>query len=876
MKQMMVHVIAHSHWDKEWYFTASRSRLYFVKHLQEVMETLEQNPNFPYYLMDAQSSLFEEYLRYMPEDYKRIQKLVTAKKLYVGPWFTQSDQLVISAESIVRNLFYGVEYAKKLGHSMEVAYVPDAFGQGANMPQIYKSFGISNFLFWRGVADNRLKQTEFIWQGSEGTQMLAQQIPFGYYHGGNIPEEEADLEAYIEQTIEPLVKKASTRHIYFPNGFDQAPIRKNLPELIAMLNVVDSQNEYQVSNPEAFFTKIGQEVKNLPVITGELTEAKHSRIHKTIFSTRADLKQQNNRLENRLAHVLEPIATLCHTLGNRYPEKEIAEIWKLLFDNAAHDSIGGCNSDTTNRDIAMRYKIATDLIDNLLELQMRTVAEKIINTEAIAFTVFNPFCYNYSGIIQFEGYLPSADIIFFTEDGSQLEHEILEIEEQTAYVLAQTIQMNPSKQEYIPDIVYYAKIEVSVQNIPALGYLQYYAKIAEKKGEPANKVIRGEMIENKSYKVWLEVDNTLSIEDKKTGVVYKKQALFEENGDAGDSYNYSPPAADMIINSTQAKRTQTEIIQTKLKQTLKFTLEMLIPQTLKQRAEGICMSNFNLEVRVELRAEDELVRFDVTTNNTADSHRLCVSFDSGLANSFSLADDLFGVIRRPVALPELTVWVAEGWAEKPISIEPLQSFVTTEAKAKNLALMTGGVREYEFVGDDYSIIRLTLFRTFGFMGQENLAYRPGRASGETIIATPDAQLHMQLKCSFATYYYDSSYEEQEIAKRAQAYLNQPQVQQTANFLNGRLIYASRPEKQVFAKQYSGIQGLETEAIMSACKKEAYGDGILMRFYNPYITKDVSIPTTLFAKALKLDESTQTALKSELKPHEFITVLLKEK
>ena len=41
-----------------------------------------------------------------------------------------------------------------------------------------------------------------------------------------------------------------------------------------------------------------------------------------------------------------------------------------------------------------------------------------------------------------------------------------------------------------------------------------------------------------------------------------------------------------------------------------------------------------------------------------------------------------------------------------------------------------GVREYEIIGEQGNQIRLTLFRTYGFMGKENLVYRPGRASGE--------------------------------------------------------------------------------------------------------------------------------------------------
>ncbi|CCQ19717.1 Mannosylglycerate hydrolase [Listeria monocytogenes] len=98
MAKTKVHVIPHSHWDREWYFTSSRSTIYLVKHLKEVIETLEAKDDYHFYLMDAQSSLIEDYLRYCPEDKSRLEKLIAEKRLITGPWYTQTDQLVISQE----------------------------------------------------------------------------------------------------------------------------------------------------------------------------------------------------------------------------------------------------------------------------------------------------------------------------------------------------------------------------------------------------------------------------------------------------------------------------------------------------------------------------------------------------------------------------------------------------------------------------------------------------------------------------------------------------------------------------------------------------------------------------------------------------------
>ncbi|MCY7433483.1 hypothetical protein MCZ49_17320, partial [Bacillus safensis] len=59
---------------------------------------------------------------------------------------------------------------------------------------------------------------------------------------------------------------------------------------------------------------------------------------------------------------------------------------------------------------------------------------------------------------------------------------------------------------------------------------------------------------------------------------------------------------------------------------------------------------------------------------------------------------------------------------------------------------------YQITGEGYTTIAYTLFRCFGKMGKENLLYRPGRASGEKIVDTPDAQLQGTLSFSFGMHY----------------------------------------------------------------------------------------------------------------------------
>ncbi|OMF76898.1 alpha-mannosidase [Paenibacillus peoriae] len=886
MSRTKVHVIPHTHWDREWYFTTSRSKVYLVKHVKEVLDALENGDGFKYYLLDAQGSLLDDYTRWCPEDEERIRRLVSDKRLMIGPWYTQTDQLVISGESMVRNLYYGMETAQKYGHAMKVGYVPDAFGQSAQMPQIYQEFGIRHFLFWRGVADNTNPKTEFLWKGSDGSQVFAVQMPFGYYYGGNIPEEAGELEAYLDSQIGALEEKASTRHVYFPNGFDQAPIRLNLPELIRTFNELDPEREYVMNEPERFLEEIEKDSNDLPVLEGELMEAKHMRIHKSIFSTRADLKQQNNEIEHLIVNTLEPVLSISHALGHEYPHYIVKDIWKLLFENAAHDSIGGCNSDTTNRDVAFRYKQARDIAENVLELHKRLIASKIKQEETFAFTIFNTLPYPRKGVTEIDAYLPEGSFVIRDTNGQQLLYTITEKVEQTDYVLGQHIDLNPSKKVYLPERVFRAKLLVELQEVPAMGYTQIIFDFSAT-GDTTAERSNGKHIENEFYSIAVQENGALSITDKISGRVYSDQMVFEENGDDGDSYNYSPPERDLTVSSLG---TDVETITSKstVSEELSLRMKLKVPYDLNERSAAGTSAELPLQASVSLRKGERLIRFSVDVDNRVLSHRLRVLFDTGIASKLSIADQPFGVIARPTTLEEVKVWEREQWTEKPITIEAMQSYVALNDGSRGVAVMTEGVREYEVIGHEHDTIALTLFRTFGYMGKENLLYRPGRASGEKIVETPDAQLLGELTFTFALHVHESGFDEAGIAQAAKEYLTPLSSYQLSDFLNGRLIFAFRDEERIFEQNYSLLSfSKDSNVILSAFKKAEHSDGYIVRVFNPYLEKNATAHITYSESAhyelVSLDErskgetlvssDTEGAQLPELQHCKLLTVLV---
>lgn len=843
-----VHVVPHSHWDREWYFTTSRSKVYLMKDLKDVLDTLESNPDFKYFMVDAQGSLLDDYIKWMPQDKDRITKLVKEKKLVIGPWYTQTDQLVISGESIVRNMYYGMKRCETFGGYMNVGYVPDSFGQSGNMPQIYKEFGIDDTLFWRGVSDDMVNHTDYNWRGDDGSVVFTTQIPFGYYIGGNIPEDPKQSEEFWQkECFEKAGGRSATKHIYFPNGFDQAPIRTNLPEIIKERNEKDPENEYVISCIEDYIKDVKSENPELEEVSGELVIAKHMRIHKSIFSSRSDLKVMNTQIQNYVTNVMEPLLTLSYNLGNDYPHEAVGEIWKLLFENAAHDSIGSCISDTANEDVYVRYKQARDIAVNLVELHSRLIATSVKNDAEMTFTLINTLPQKRNDTVVVKTYIPGGNFAILDEKGNKVDYTVIESRDLTDYVLSQTIKLDPSRKFYVPSKVLEATIAIKTNDVPAFGYVQY---TLDTKGNSAKNLEKKNTLENEFYAINVEEDGSLTITDKENNVTYKNQGVLVENGDDGDSFNYSPPRKDLEVFSNKSE-CSVEVSGSDIYDQAVIKFNMVVPKDLEERAEGKVSVNLPITMTVALRKDSKVIDFNVHVDNKGLSHRLCVLFDSQIVSSFNYADEQFGSIKRPnyyekemklymasaenktekkTGVQELANWANDQstWQEPPISIEPTQSYVSLTDGKQGIAVIPQGVREYEVLDDH--MIRLTLFRTYGFMGKENLIYRPGRASGERIIETPAAQLLKEMDFAFGFTTYASDINEANVDTLAKAYNTNIEVYTYAEFLNGRLIFSQREIEGTKESRYSLFE-TENKLVVSAMKKAEDNDGYIIRLFN---------------------------------------------
>src|SRR5207302_5465641 len=169
-----VFVVPHTHWDREWYerFEGYRARL--VPMVSRLLDILERDPDFRSFTFDGQTIAIQDYLEKRQGDRARVEALVGADRLLVGPWHVLADLLLVSGESIVRNLQEGLRSAGELGRAARVAYVADPFGHPAQLPQLLRAFGYDTYVFARGMGDEgESVGSEFWWESPSGDRVRA-------------------------------------------------------------------------------------------------------------------------------------------------------------------------------------------------------------------------------------------------------------------------------------------------------------------------------------------------------------------------------------------------------------------------------------------------------------------------------------------------------------------------------------------------------------------------------------------------------------------------------------------------------------------------------------------------------------------------------
>ena len=170
-RKYKVHVIAGTHWDREWRFTAEQSKLRLMELIDEILDIMENDSEFSHFVLDGGSVILEDYLDVRPKNRRRLEKLIHEGRISVVSWYTLPENSLIAPEALIRNLLTGRRVAREFGGTMREGYTATSYGQPAQLPQIYRDFGIKSALFYRGTNKHQVPPVCY-WEGCDGSRLL--------------------------------------------------------------------------------------------------------------------------------------------------------------------------------------------------------------------------------------------------------------------------------------------------------------------------------------------------------------------------------------------------------------------------------------------------------------------------------------------------------------------------------------------------------------------------------------------------------------------------------------------------------------------------------------------------------------------------------
>ncbi|PMO76464.1 mannosylglycerate hydrolase [Vibrio splendidus] len=833
MTTSRVHITPHMHWDREWYFTTEESRILLVNNMEEIMNRLESDPEYKYYVLDGQTAVLEDYFAIKPENTERVKALVEAGKLIIGPWYSQTDTMQVSGESIVRNMMYGIRDCMKFGDAMKIGYLPDSFSMSSQLPMIYNGFDITRAMFWRGCSERHgTNKTEFLWQSNDGSEVTAQVLPLGYAIGKYLPQDEEGLRARLDKYFPVLEKPSVTKDILLPNGHDQMPIQKDIFEVMDKLREIYPDREFSMSRFEEVFEKVEAARDQLDTIKGEFNDGKYMRVHRTISSTRMDIKLIHAEIENKIVNILEPLASIAWALGFEYHHGLIEKMWKESMKNHAHDSIGCCCSDKVHAEILNRYILADDMATNLIHFYKRKIVDHMPDREGCdKLAMFNLSPYEREEVVNTTITIRAQEFSIFDENENPVE-----------YFIQDKRQIDPGKVDR--QIVHYGNydpfMEFDIQikrTVPAMGFTTLHIQ-GNEKGAVKVAEQKDYLLENEYYRINVNDNGTLTIFDKETEQVFDQVLRLEDGSDDGDEYDYSPSRQEWLLYSDEFP-VETSIAHQGFQSVANIAFRMNVPANLAEREERTGQNGFvEAQCQVVLKQGSRRIEVRMELDNQADDHRVRVLVPTPFVSETVVADNQFGCITRPTNDPAMAVWEEEKWKEAPVPVYQLMNFAALENGKAGMAIMSNGLREFEVIasqgGENRDTFALTLFRGIGVLGKEELLLRPGRPSGIKI-PTPDSQVRGKLVCEFTLCGFSGNHIDANIMAQARDNVTQIECYNKIPYNAMKLNVG----EQNLPMSFSLLSKQQSGAVLSVLKKAEDEDALIMRVYNPAETGSVS-------------------------------------
>jgi len=760
----------HTHWDREWYYTFEQYRMQLPGVIGGIIKQIESGA-LPSFQLDGQTVLLEDLLEIQPQMKTKIEALVKSGKVVVGPWYVLCDQMLVSGESLIRNLKTGLSLAREFGKPMMVGYSPDTFGHSQDIPRILRGFSIDKATAWRGVPASVVREgTEFIWESPDGSSVFCHVLSRGYFQV--FFHEAKDPNNPITKTLEtwPLSKINNSAlipvggdHIGAPPSFNhQLQVLKDQFKEISKNSENGDEPTLETVSLASYLTRLQNlqenHKKQIPIWQGELRhnddakELAAAYLLQGVLSSRLYLKRLNRQVEHRLFKIVEPLCTFASSLNmSKYPYEELLFALKQLLRNQPHDSICGCSVDSVHQEMLTRYQTINSILDNLEtrvreNLLLSSQASKSSSIQGLSrahFHMADPqaqvkdfLLFNFS----------SRPVLGPVAFEMAFENKSMSSEEAFNAVLA-AIGEDKSKSLQIKETdsctelfgwsggvpTYRDITRVSgwlYAETPPLGCANF-SEVA-KPSSPLSKSTESS-IANEFMTLNFDGKGNLSVDagNKKFDLTMN----FKDVGDGGDSYNFDPIFEDKAVEAKFVKA------GVKSKGALVCSIELVheinIPKGLEESSNKKAFEDaetkdilkmfersketlkHELRTTITLKSGVPVLFFQTTFINQSRDHRLEVEFKTSEKINETYAENHFSLVKRPVSTESCKLPV-DKYHEAPLDRFACQRFFI----AGDQLFLNIGLPEYAATQDKVSI---TLLRAFSKLSRGGLWSRGGGA-----------------------------------------------------------------------------------------------------------------------------------------------------
>ena len=757
MSKLTGFIITAGHLDIEWYQPLRSYRFWTVEALEDLKKAAARN-DFSCYVLDGQVFPLKEYLDVVPEGEAEMRALIASGKLKIGPFYTQFDEWLPSAENMIRNCLVGLEESRKFGGYMRAGYLPDNFGHPPQMPQILNGFGIDSLLFMRGMPEVAGGHPdEFLYEGLDGSRVLAshfresytgafdifnkpvdpiqpREVPyypdylsFEYHKALAVHDDPTRIAKNLIENVLRIKERYPSGVIPLIAGYDHLPPQVNVGDSVREANRLQDEIEFVMGDVEGYVRLVQDTMREPKVYAMELIGSKYQYVLLGALSTRGYLKRQNFACEALLERYAEPLTAMAKRYGYQNRPALFDEAWKFLLVNSAHDSIHGSSVDEVHVEMEARFAGARQIASGVIHEAMAHLGGLMKPISGRGALVYAPVDAKKPQPAEVWLAVGDEPIEMRTRDGRALPTQILPREaiEQNGVGLP--------RNDAFPAPIFRKVLFLA----PPSDGIEAFEAAPVNPGQPDGALSGGDgYIENESLKVTAR-GALIELMDKRTGERWPNLNLLEEDADAGDAWDFAPPWTPGALIRSTAGSFQSRLTELgDVRATLRIEGELIVPE----RLIGDERSRESVKMRVafDVSLYRGLARADVkmTLDNTARDHRIRLRVPTGVRAKTVLSQGHLAILERPIERQR----EIEPWLQPPTQLMPCREWIAAREGERGLAVAMKGLYDYEASVDPLSgqcDLSVTLLRGFQMMGRRNTRMRAGAASEAFV--TPGAQ-----------------------------------------------------------------------------------------------------------------------------------------